>query len=114
MVYALLIGQLTLMSFIFSDDLGIQLVMVFMSTGYSAGASSRNAGRPLLAIMMLVLCSAPLSFAVIFEPTMWVIVVAFSNALYIGVMGRHHAAHLQGRAGGLCRPGAESAHGGSL
>ncbi len=84
--YAFLIGQLTLMSFIFSNDLGIQLVMVFMSTGYSAGASSRNAGRPLLAIAMLALCSAPLSFAVIFEPTMWVIVVAIANALYIGVM----------------------------
>ncbi len=84
--YAFFVGQLTLLSFVFSDDLGLQLVTSFMSTGYAAGACGRNTGRPLLALTQLLASSLPLSIAALFAPSLPIIVVAIANLLYIAVL----------------------------
>jgi len=84
--YALFVGQLTLLSFAVSDDLRIQLVTSFMSTGYAAGACGRNTGRPLLALCQLVVCSLPLSIAAVIKPSMPTILIGIANILYIGVL----------------------------
>jgi len=84
--YALFVGQLTLLSFIVSDDMRIQLVTSFMSTGYAAGACGRNTGRPLLALGQLLACSLPLSIAALIDPSMPTIVLSIANLLYIAVL----------------------------
>ncbi|MBO9576880.1 MAG: EAL domain-containing protein [Sphingobium sp.] len=86
LAYAFLIGQMTLLTFAISDDLGLQLLAAFASTGYAAGATGRNTGRPLLALAQLVACALPLSIAPFFHFTLPGLVVAIANMLYIGVL----------------------------
>jgi diguanylate cyclase (GGDEF)-like protein len=86
LAYAFFVGQLTLVTFLVSDDLRLHLVTAFMATGYSAGACGRNTGRPMLALGQLVLCSLPLSIAPLFEPSVPAFLISVANLLYIAVL----------------------------
>lgn len=84
--YAFFVGQFTLLIFLLSDDLRLQMVTAFMSTGYAAGAAGRNTGRPLLALGQLTASALPLTVALVLRPTLPGIVIAIANILYILVL----------------------------
>jgi diguanylate cyclase (GGDEF)-like protein len=86
LVYAILVGMETLLTILLSDDLRLHLLTAFMSTGYAAGAAGRNTGRPVVALIQLVVCALPLSIALLVQPSLPGIIVAIGNLLYIAVI----------------------------
>jgi diguanylate cyclase (GGDEF)-like protein len=84
--YAMLLGQLTMLTILISSDLRLHLLTAVLSTGYSAGAAGRNTGRPSIAVGQLLLCSLPLSIALFMRPSMPNVLLAISNILFIIVI----------------------------
>ena len=73
--YALLLGLLTFLTLVRSDNALLYLLAAMVTTGYSAGICGRNAGRPAIAIGQLALASAPISVGLVMstEPLRWVL-----------------------------------------
>jgi diguanylate cyclase (GGDEF)-like protein len=57
--YALLIGLMTLLTMLRSQDALHHMCAATMTTGYAAGICGRNAGRPVIAIGQLALATGP-------------------------------------------------------
>ena len=58
--FASLIGVLAFVTVVRSDNIALQVVTSTTAIGYAAGIAGRNAGRPVLAIVQLLLASLPL------------------------------------------------------
>ena len=73
--YALLLGLLTFLTLIRSTDALHHLLAGALATGYAAGISGRNAGRPVIAMGQLALASAPMSIGLFLssDPLRWVL-----------------------------------------
>jgi diguanylate cyclase (GGDEF)-like protein len=73
--FALLIGLFALLTLTRSDDALHHLLAATLATGYAAGISGRNAGRPVIAIGQLALASTPLSIGLLLsaDPVRWVL-----------------------------------------
>jgi diguanylate cyclase (GGDEF)-like protein len=84
--YAALLGQLTFLTVLLSDNISHHLLAATMTTGYAAGAAGRNTGRPLIAVGQLLLCSLPLSIALLFAPSLSNILLSATNLLFILVI----------------------------
>jgi len=84
--YAALMGQMAFLTVLLSDNISHHLLAATMSTGYAAGAAGRNTGRPYIAVGQLVLCSLPLSVALLFEPSASNILLSVANLLFILVV----------------------------
>jgi diguanylate cyclase (GGDEF)-like protein len=81
-LYALLLGLLTLLALVRSDNALHHLLAGTVTIGYAAGICGRNAGRPVIAIGQLALASLPMSVGLFLspDPIRWVlgiIVVVF-------------------------------------
>jgi diguanylate cyclase (GGDEF)-like protein len=85
-IYAALIGQFTFLTILISDNASFHMLTAVTSTGYAAGAASRNTGRPEIAIGLLLLCSLPLSVALLVEPTILNILLSVTNLMFILVV----------------------------
>jgi len=84
--YAALMGQMSFLTVLLSDNISHHLLAATMSTGYAAGAAGRNTGRPFIAVGQLVLCSLPLSIALLFKPSASNILLSVANLLFILVV----------------------------
>lgn len=84
--YAALIGQMSFLTVLLSNDVSHHLLAATMATGYAAGAAGRNTGRPLIAVGQLLLCSLPLSIALLFKPSASNLLLSVANVLFILVI----------------------------
>ncbi|MDO8877414.1 MAG: diguanylate cyclase, partial [Pseudolabrys sp.] len=66
-----LLGLLCWLTITQTTDVSLQLSVTATSIGYSAAISSRNAGRPFIAIGQLALCTLPMAAALLIYPD-WV------------------------------------------
>ena len=84
--YAALLGMLTLFTITRSDEVFLHMLAAVVTTGYAAGISGRNAGRPAIAIGQLTLSALPLSIAMFLQasPLHWV--MGAVNVLFILAM----------------------------
>lgn len=80
--YAALTGQLTFLTILLSDNISHHLLAATLSTGYAAGAAGRNTGRPVIAVGQLLLCTLPMSLALILQPSASNLLLAVSNVLF--------------------------------
>jgi diguanylate cyclase (GGDEF)-like protein len=73
--YALLLGLMTLLTLIRTDDSLLHLLAAMLTTGYAAGICGRNAGRPVIAMGQLALASTPISIGLFLSanPLRWVL-----------------------------------------
>ncbi|HYE28357.1 MAG TPA: EAL domain-containing protein [Allosphingosinicella sp.] len=73
--YAALLGSMTLLTLIRTDEALYHLLAAVLTTGYAAGICGRNAGRPVIAIGQLALASAPMSLGLFLseDPLRWVL-----------------------------------------
>jgi diguanylate cyclase (GGDEF)-like protein len=85
-IYAALIGQFTFLTILLSDNASFHMLTAVTSTGYAAGAAARNTGRPEIAIGLLLLCSLPLSIALLIDPTILNILLSVTNIMFIMVV----------------------------
>ncbi|HTH28002.1 MAG TPA: EAL domain-containing protein [Sphingobium sp.] len=86
LAYAAMLGLVTFLTILISDDLRLHLLTAATSTGYAAAAAARNTGRPGVAIGQLLICALPLSIALLIQASVPSIVLAIVNLLYITVM----------------------------
>ena len=84
--FAALLGLLTFLTLLLSDNGLLHLLAACLSTGYAAAAAGRNTGRPLLAISQLLFCGLPLSLALLVTPSLPHMLLALSNILYVAVV----------------------------
>ena len=73
--FALLLGLLSMLVLMRSDNALHHLLAVTVAIGYAAGISGRNAGRPVIAIGQLALASMPLTIGLFLssDPLRWVL-----------------------------------------
>ncbi|HEX9955171.1 MAG TPA: EAL domain-containing protein [Allosphingosinicella sp.] len=73
--YAALLGLLTLVTLMRSDNALHHLMAAAVTSGYAAGICGRNAGRPMIAIGQLTFASGPLSLGLFLsnDPLRWVL-----------------------------------------
>ena len=73
--FAALLGLLTLATLVRTDDALLHLMAAATTSGYAAGISGRNAGRPVIAIGQLALASGPISIGLFLsdDPLRWVL-----------------------------------------
>jgi diguanylate cyclase (GGDEF)-like protein len=73
--YSLLLGMMTLMTLIRSEDAVHHMFAATLTTGYAAGICGRNAGRPVIAIGQLSLAMAPATLGLFLstDPFRWVL-----------------------------------------
>ena len=69
--FSALLGLLCWLTIIQTTDVSLQLAVTATSTGYGAAISGRNAGRPIIAVGQLALCSLPMAIALLVYPD-WV------------------------------------------
>ena len=69
--FSALLGLLCWLTIIQTTDVSLQLAVTATSTGYGAAISGRNAGRPIIAVGQLTLCSLPMAIALLIYPD-WV------------------------------------------
>ena len=69
--FSALLGLLCWLTITQSTDTSLQMAIIATSTGYAAAVSSRNAGRPFIAVGQLILCTLPMSIALLGYPD-WV------------------------------------------
>ena len=69
--FSALLGLLCWLTITQSTDTSLQMAIIATSTGYAAAVSSRNAGRPFIAVGQLTLCTLPMSIALLGYPD-WV------------------------------------------
>jgi diguanylate cyclase (GGDEF)-like protein len=73
--FAFLLGLLTFLTLVRTDNALLYLLAAMVTSGYSGGISGRNAGRPNVAIGQLVLASGPISVGLFMgaDPLRWVL-----------------------------------------
>jgi diguanylate cyclase (GGDEF)-like protein len=73
--YAALLGAMTLLTLLRTDEALYHMLAAVLTTGYAAGICGRNAGRPVIAIGQLALASAPMSIGLFYsaDPIRWVL-----------------------------------------
>lgn len=81
-VYAALMGQFTFLTLLISNDTSSHLMAAATSTGYAAAAASRNTGRPVIAVGLLLLCTLPFSIALLIEPSLPHVLLSIINILF--------------------------------
>jgi diguanylate cyclase (GGDEF)-like protein len=81
--YAALLGVMTLLTLIRTDEALFHLLAAVLTTGYAAGICGRNAGRPVIAIGQLALASAPMSIGLFLSPDPLRWVLAGVNCAFI-------------------------------
>jgi diguanylate cyclase (GGDEF)-like protein len=86
LAYAILLGMMTFLTILISDDLRLHLLTAGMTVGYAAAAAARNTGRPAVAIGQLLACALPLSAALLFRPSLPNVLLSVVNLLYITVV----------------------------
>ena len=69
--FSALLGLLCWLTITQTMDSSLQMAVIATSTGYAAAVSSRNAGRPFIAVGQLTLCTLPMSIALLLYPD-WV------------------------------------------
>ena len=69
--FSALLGLLCWLTIIQTTDVSLQLAVTATATGYGAAISGRNAGRPIIAVGQLALCSLPMAIALLIYPD-WV------------------------------------------
>ena len=81
--YAGLLGLMTLLALLRTDNSLYHLLAAMLTTGYAAGICGRNAGRPVIAIGQLALASVPVSVGLFIsdDPLRWVL--AFVNCAFM-------------------------------
>ena len=84
--FAGLLGLLTFLTLLISDDPTLHLLAATVSTGYAAAAAGRNTGRPVIAISQLILCGLPFTLALVMMPSPANIILAVSNLLFLAVV----------------------------
>ena len=74
-VFAMLLGVMTLIAMVRSDNAIYHLMAGSITCGYAAGICGRNAGRPVIAIGQLTLASGPMSLGLFLshDPLRWVL-----------------------------------------
>jgi diguanylate cyclase (GGDEF)-like protein len=74
-VFATLLGLMTLVAMVRSDNSIYHLMSGALTCGYAAGICGRNAGRPVIAIGQLALASGPMSVGLFLspDPLRWVL-----------------------------------------
>jgi diguanylate cyclase (GGDEF)-like protein len=74
-VYALLLGLMTLLTLVRSDNAIYHMLASVLTIGYAAGFCGRNAGRPVIAIGQLSLAASPVAIGLLLspEPLRWVL-----------------------------------------
>ena len=75
MAFSALLGLVTLLCLLRSDNVLHHLLTVTVSVGYAAGISGRNAGRPVIAIGQLALATLPVAIGLFLsgDPLRWVL-----------------------------------------
>jgi diguanylate cyclase (GGDEF)-like protein len=86
LVYAILLGMMTFLTILISDDLRLHLMTAATSTGYAASAAGRNTGRPMVAVGQLLACALPLSVVLLMRPSFPNVFLSIFNLLYITVV----------------------------
>jgi diguanylate cyclase (GGDEF)-like protein len=81
--YALLLGVMTLMTLIRTDNAAYHMLAAVLTTGYAAGICGRNAGRPVIAIGQLALASGPVSIGLFLNPDPLHWVLGFVNCAFM-------------------------------
>ncbi|MEA3064205.1 MAG: hypothetical protein QOJ27_640 [Sphingomonadales bacterium] len=73
--YSLLLGMMTLLTLLRSDDALHHMFAATLTTGYAAGICGRNAGRPVIAIGQLALAAGPTTLGLFMsgDPFRWVL-----------------------------------------
>jgi diguanylate cyclase (GGDEF)-like protein len=73
--YSLLLGMMTLMTLVRSENAVHHMFAATLTTGYAAGICGRNAGRPVIAIGQLALAMAPATLGLFLsgDPFRWVL-----------------------------------------
>jgi diguanylate cyclase (GGDEF)-like protein len=73
--YSLLLGMMTLLTLLRSDDALCHMFAATLTTGYAAGICGRNAGRPVIAIGQLALAAGPTTLGLFMsgDPFRWVL-----------------------------------------
>jgi diguanylate cyclase (GGDEF)-like protein len=69
--FSALLGLLCWLTITQTMDSSLQMAIIATSTGYAAAVSSRNAGRPFIAVGQLTFCTLPMSIALLGYPD-WV------------------------------------------
>jgi diguanylate cyclase (GGDEF)-like protein len=69
--FSALLGLLCWMTITQTTDSALQMATIATATGYAAAVSSRNAGRPFIAVGQLTLCMLPMAVALLLYPD-WV------------------------------------------
>ena len=69
--FSALLGLLCWLTINQTTDVSLQLAVTSTSIGYGAAISGRNAGRPLIAVGQLTLCTLPMAIALLIYPD-WV------------------------------------------
>ena len=85
-LFAALLGLLTYLTLTRETDVSLHLLAAATTTGYAAGISGRNAGRPVIAIGQLTLAAAPLTLALLHHGNLARWTLAFANILFIFAM----------------------------
>jgi len=85
--YALLLGLMTLLTLLRTDEALYHMLSSVLTIGYAAGICGRNAGRPVIAIGQLTLASLPVSLGLFLstDPLRWVL-GCVTTAFIIGMV----------------------------
>ena len=81
--YAALLGLMVFLTLTNNAALLPQLLAATMTTGYAAGISTRNAGRPVIALGQLSLAALPMSIALFLMPDPLGWVLGMVNLLFV-------------------------------
>jgi diguanylate cyclase (GGDEF)-like protein len=81
--YALLLGVMTLLTLVRTDNAAYHMLATVLTTGYAAGICGRNAGRPIIAIGQLALASGPVSLGLFLNPDPLHWVLGFVNCAFM-------------------------------
>jgi diguanylate cyclase (GGDEF)-like protein len=84
--FAAMLGLLTYLTITREPDIQLHMLAAATTTGYAAGISGRNAGRPAIAIGQLSLAAVPLTAALVQSGNLACWTLAFANILFIVAM----------------------------
>jgi diguanylate cyclase (GGDEF)-like protein len=82
-LYASLLGAMAFLTLTSTSETILLLMTAIMTTGYSAGVAARNAGRPVIAIGQLCLCTVPMSLGLILVGTALSVILAILIIFFI-------------------------------
>ena len=84
--FAALLGTMTYLTLTRESHIELHMLAAATTTGYAAGISGRNAGRPVIALGQLTLAAAPLTVALVKVGGIAQWTLAFANMLFIIAM----------------------------